>query len=38
MDFDLSEEHQALRESALDFLRRECPPELVRHHAREGTY
>jgi len=38
MNFDLSEEHQALRESALDFLRRECPPELVRHHAREGTY
>lgn len=38
MDFDLSEVHQALRESALDFLRRECPPELVRHHAREGTY
>ncbi len=38
MDFDLTPEQTALREAALDFVRRECPPELIRHHARQGTY
>jgi acyl-CoA dehydrogenase len=38
MDFDLSPEQQALREAALDFVRRECPTELVREHARAGTH
>lgn len=38
MNFDLTPEQQQLREAALDFVRRECPPELVRQHARNGTY
>jgi len=38
VDFDLTPEQQQLRDAALDFVRRECPPELVRQHARNGTY
>jgi acyl-CoA dehydrogenase len=38
LDFSLSEEQQLLVDAATDFVRRECPPELVREHARAGTY
>jgi acyl-CoA dehydrogenase len=38
LDFALSEEQQLLVDAATDFVRRECPPELVREHARAGTY
>lgn len=38
MDFDLDEDQQLLRESAREFVARECPPELVREHAAAGTY
>jgi len=34
----LSEEQQLLVDAATDFVRRECPPELVREHARAGTF
>ena len=38
LDFSLSEEQQLLVDAATDFVRRECPPELVREHARAGTF
>jgi alkylation response protein AidB-like acyl-CoA dehydrogenase len=38
VDFDLTREQQELRDAALDFVRRECPTELIRHHAAAGTY
>jgi hypothetical protein len=38
VDFDLTREQQELRDAALDFVRRECPTELIRHHAALGTY
>jgi acyl-CoA dehydrogenase len=38
LDFALSEEQQLLVDAATDFVRRECPPELIREHARAGTF
>jgi acyl-CoA dehydrogenase len=38
MDFDLSEEQQLLRKSVEDFVRRECPEDLVASCSRSGRH
>ncbi|MEK7702231.1 MAG: acyl-CoA dehydrogenase family protein [candidate division NC10 bacterium] len=38
MHFDLTPEQQALRHAARDFMRRECPPEVIRQALAEGRH
>ena len=38
MHFDLTPEQQALRHAARDFMRRECPPEVIHRAIAEGRH
>ncbi len=38
MHFDLTPEQQALRHAAREFMRRECPPEVIRQALAEGRH